>query len=76
MRIECLTNFKHGRRDYTKDDQITVDDELGAYFCTAGWAKDLDGNVETVVHTPGDVVLAPAGVMHGHGVDAITREED
>ncbi len=47
MKIEILESFKHDGEEFVKDDTRTVDDELGAYFCSAGWAKDCDGKVET-----------------------------
>ena len=65
MRIEALTEFLHGRERYMQGDVRTVADDLGAYFCQCGWAKDLDGNVETGNPGPTDVILAPDSVVHG-----------
>jgi hypothetical protein len=47
MKIECVTSFKHGHEQYGEGDVRVVDDDLGAYFCAASWAKDLDGKVPT-----------------------------
>jgi len=47
MKIKILEDFKDGRKDYIKDDELTVSDEDGAYFCGNGWAKDAAGQVET-----------------------------
>ena len=47
MKIEALETFLHDGQRYEAGDVRTVDDGLGAYFCKCGWAKDVDGNVET-----------------------------
>jgi len=47
MQIRILENFKHDGQDFAQGEQRTVPDALGAYFCQAGWAEDVDGAVET-----------------------------
>lgn len=64
MKIELLEKVLHGRDKFEAGDVRTVDDDLGAYFCAAGWAKDLDGNVETVPHQKNHKVLVPDSVAH------------
>jgi len=65
MKIEILEDFRHERDEFTTGETRVVNDSLGAYFCRAGWAKDLDGNVETVARDPHRVVtLAVDGVTH------------
>ena len=49
MRIEALELFKDGKDIYEKGDQRSVSKEDGEYFCSLGWAKDLDGKVKTGV---------------------------
>lgn len=66
MRIEALETFLHGRERFTAGDIRTVDDELGAYFCKAGWAKDLDGNTPTGDRDTREVILAPDGAHSDH----------
>lgn len=40
-----------------KGDVITVPEKLGAKWCGAGWAKDLDGKVDTAERVPGAAQL-------------------
>lgn len=47
MIIEVIENFLHVRDQFSAGETRIVPDELGAYFCRAGWARDIDGNVET-----------------------------
>ena len=71
MKIEALTTFLHGADRYEPGDVRTVDDELGAYFCRAGWCKDQSGAVETGEQRQGDVILAPDGLHVGHAADNV-----
>lgn len=58
MKIEALETFLDGRNRYEKGDVRTVLDENGEYFCSCGWARDVDGNVETAERQKnGDVRL-------------------
>ncbi len=36
------TLVKHDGRTYHQDDALTVDDDLGKYFCACGWAASGD----------------------------------
>ena len=47
MKIKLLETVKHGGHEYVADDEVTVADDLGEYFCTAGWAQDLAGDIKT-----------------------------
>lgn len=47
MKIECLTTFLDGPERFEAGDIRTVDDDRGARFVGAGWAKDLAGRVAT-----------------------------
>jgi hypothetical protein len=42
MRITMTTLVKHDGRIYHQADALTVDDELGKYFCACGWATSED----------------------------------
>ena len=44
-------------REMVKGDTLTVSDAYGARLCKLGWAKDLDGNVETGERKPGAETL-------------------
>lgn len=47
---ECIKHEIDGvLHTFTKDEQRTVPDEIGAYFCKHGWAEDVSGSVETGV---------------------------
>ncbi len=49
MKVKILeeTGIKHAGVSYQHDDEVTVDDHVGAMFCANGWAEDLAGEVET-----------------------------
>lgn len=66
MKIEILENVKHERELYAEGDVRTVTAELGAYFCACGWARDVDGVVETGDRDLAPKVVAPDGAKHGH----------
>lgn len=64
MKIEMLEKVMHGREVFEAGDVRTVADDLGEYFCSCGWAKDVDGNVETGERNTTAAVLAPDSVAH------------
>lgn len=41
---------------FEKDEQRSVPDAVGAYFCKNGWAEDVEGNAETADRDPGAAV--------------------
>lgn len=41
-------DFLDGETRYEKDQEYTVDNGLGLYFCRNGWAVNLDEEVEKV----------------------------
>ena len=57
MKVEVLTTFKHEGSPFEEGDIRTVADEVGEYFCRAGWTKDLAGKVKTEAPEKGDIVL-------------------
>lgn len=65
MKIEMLEKVRHGRDVFEADDVRTVPDDLGAYFCSCGWAKDLAGNVETAERDVHAKRIVPDSVVHG-----------
>jgi len=48
-----------------KDEVRTVPGAIGGFFCSNGWAEDVDGKVETGVRDINRVTLSPANVMVG-----------
>jgi len=64
MKIEILEKVMHEREVFEEGDMRTVPDELGRYFCECGWAKDVDGGVETGKRDVNAVVLTPDSVAH------------
>lgn len=64
MKVEILEDVRHGRELFVKGDRRTVDDDVGTYFCALGWAKDIDGAVETGLRNTAEVVLTPDSVSH------------
>lgn len=64
MKIEALEKFMHGWDVFEQGDIRTVDAEHGAYFCNCGWAKDVDGKVETGKRDTTTVTLAPDNAVH------------
>jgi len=65
MKIELLEKVMHGRDVFEAGDVRTVQDDLGAYFCSCGWAKDVDGNVETAERDIHAKRMVPDSVVHG-----------
>jgi len=59
MKIEILTEFKHGTETYFPGEVIVFPDgdNTGEYFCRAGWGKDVDGVIPTATPSLNDVVL-------------------
>ena len=58
MRVEITEqNLKDAGHDLVKGDRITVDDELGKYWCSLGWAKDTSGKVKSAPRKPGVATL-------------------
>ena len=64
MIIEMLETVMHGREQFKSGERRDVSDELGAYFCECGWAKDADGKVQTGERKLNEVVLTPDSVAH------------
>lgn len=65
MKIEVLEKVLHGREVFEAGDVRTVPDDLGAYFCSCGWAKDVDGNVATAERDVNAKRVVPDSVVHG-----------
>lgn len=65
MKIEMLEKVLHGRDVFEAGDVRTVPDDVGAYFCACGWAKDVDGNVETAERDVHAKRVVPESVAHG-----------
>lgn len=52
------TNPRTGQQySWKKGDVDEVPDDYGAYLCSHGWVKDLDGNVPSAVRKPGAAEL-------------------
>ena len=64
MRIEALEDIKDGRYVVIAGDSITVDDEYGATWCEAGWAKDTSGTVPTGERVVQGVKVVPTRSNH------------
>lgn len=54
MQVEITEKaLKDAGHDLRKGDRITVDDDLGKYWCKHGWAKDTSGKVKSGPRVPG-----------------------
>ena len=72
MKIEILEPILHERDRFETGEIRIVDDSLGAYFCGCGWAKDVDGKVETKPRDINRVTLYGIGkTSHGSRVKEI-----
>ena len=72
MRIEALETFLDDRTRFEKGDTRTVPYERGAYFCRCGWAKDLDGNVETAPRqAQGETILRVENATHASTAETV-----
>ena len=68
MRIEAIDSIRATDDDGSvihmeAGDIKTVGGNFGALACKMGWAKDVDGAVETGEKTTRKVVLTPANVI-------------
>jgi hypothetical protein len=66
MRIKINQTIKHSGRPYAANDELTVDDGLGAYFCSCGWATRLDGDGPPAAPQPEHVTLDVQSGRIGH----------
>lgn len=64
MRVEMLRAVKHDGRAYEQGDAISVERELGEYFCACGWAKDLEHTVSTAEPSVAPVELKVQSAKH------------
>lgn len=70
MIVEMLEDVLHGRETFAKGEHRRVSDEDGKFFCGNGWAKDLDGQVETATRDIHRTSLNVGGSVHA------TQSED
>lgn len=70
-RIRIDDSFRHDGRPYTADDEITVDADLGEYFCKNGWASRLDGDGPAADPVPDDVTLEVQNGQLGHAAEDV-----
>ena len=47
MKIEVLEDLKSDGYVMTAGDIVTVPDATGAFWCAAGWARDVAGEIPT-----------------------------
>lgn len=65
MRVEITEErLKDAGYNLTRGDTITVPDEVGAAWCSHGWAKDVDGNVATGERVVVGATLTPTKAQH------------
>lgn len=57
MKIEILTTFRHDTHSYFQSEVRIVPNDLGEYFCSSGWAKALDSNVQTGSSDTSEITL-------------------
>ena len=71
MKIEVIIKggFMHEGVKYEAEDVKTVSDELGDYFCRAGWAKDLSGVVPTATPNLNETVLLVENNNHSTAME-------
>ena len=71
MKIEALERFLDGTNVYEKGDVRTVPDEDGAYFVRNGWAKDVEGKVDTGERDISHVKLDTRKSLHAVAADKV-----
>ena len=71
MKVEILEErLKDGDRvtgqqyDLHAGDRVTVSDQCGEWWCSQGWARDLDGNVETAERVVRGARIDPDKASH------------
>lgn len=48
----------------SRGDRFTVPDEVGSAWCGHGWAKDVDGKVDTGDRNINPVIVNPKNLAH------------
>jgi len=71
MKIEVLEFFLDGKDRYEEGDIRTVSQEDGEYFCSNGWAEDVEGKVATGERQTKKSVLDVRGTTHGQKADKV-----
>jgi len=63
MRIEVTEpgGFQDDGTSFHFGDVVTVQPEKGGYYCSMGWAKDVDGQVATGARNTGPAMLQTFG---------------
>lgn len=70
MRVRVLGDrLRDSGYDLSKDDTITVPDEIGAVWCSHGWAEDAEGAVAT-----GERLIRGVAVQPQNAVLGVTSE--
>lgn len=71
MRIRIPAVIRHDGQSYGPAADMTIEDGLGQYFCTAGWAERLDGEQPDGEEAPENVTLDVANGQHGHEAENV-----
>lgn len=71
MKIEMLEDVLHGREQFSEGEVRLVDEDVGQYFCSNGWANDLEGKVETGERRTDHATLTPDSVAQKMNVNGV-----
>jgi hypothetical protein len=62
--IQMLEEVKHTSGRYYRDEKRYVPPEIAQQFCANGWAKDLDGELQTQPRSTQGKTLAVNNASH------------
>ena len=57
MRIEILITFQHNSNSYIQSEIRVVPDDIGLYFCSTGWAKEVDSEAPATTPNTSEIIL-------------------
>jgi len=66
MRIRFKQRVKHAGRCHEAGDEVTVDEGMGTYLASCGWADVIDGPAVAAKQQPGEVTLDVQDSVLGH----------
>jgi len=69
-RIEILSNFRSGGRNFYAGEIRIVHPDEAAHFCKSGWAKDLGGELHVGTPDTKSKVLSVDDGVHASGSDS------
>lgn len=71
IQVEALERIKSDGYDLQPGDRVTIDDAPARIWCGAGWAKAVNGSLNTGKRRVVKAVLQPATAVHAQNADEV-----